>query len=181
MLFRSLLLALVTLSISAPAIGLDLTKTLKETAPKFEANVSKSKENVKAETARRAEQERLRKLSKRAYTDFYNACLGVTQYESNCYSIKSPDLKNLCIGRSKRDEGWCYAIKNPDIKNLCLGISVSKYKDFCYNVQNKDIKNTCLAASTYKYRDFCYSVKSEPWRSFCAGMALADSNCYNLN
>lgn len=114
--------------------------------------------------------------------DFYNACLGMTQYDSNCYSVKNSDIKNLCLANSGQGyETSCYGIDDPDLKNLCLAKAFPEYKSSCYSIENEDIKNTCLAAANHDYRTNCYSVKSEPWRSFCGGLALSHNNCYNLN
>jgi hypothetical protein len=115
------------------------------------------------------------------YPDHFNTCLGVTQGDSYCYNVRSPDLKNLCLARAQRNESWCYSISDPDTKNLCLGISKASYDTMCYNIGNADIKNTCLAASNRNYDTFCYNIKGEPWRSICGGMVLSTNNCYNLN
>jgi len=116
------------------------------------------------------------------YPDFYNACLGMTQYPTNCYNVKDPDMKSLCLANSGQGyQTECYNIRNPDLKNLCLANAYPDYKTMCYNIGNGTIENTCLAASNRSYNAMCYNVKSEPWRSFCAGIALNANNCYNLN
>lgn len=115
-------------------------------------------------------------------SDYYNACLGMTQYDTNCYSVDDPDLKNLCLANSGQGyETNCYSIQNGDIKNLCLAMSEPDYYTNCYSIDDEDIENTCLAASANNYTTNCYSIDSEPWRSMCGGLALSPNNCYNLN
>lgn len=156
---------------------------------------SRERERVRLEEERRlaaAEEERRRAdeaaraaaaaAQPRGYSsaDYGNVCLGSTDYPSFCYNVDNPDMQNLCLGRSQRDENWCFSINNPDLKNLCLGISRSDYATFCYSINDPDIKNTCLAASSYGYRDFCYNIPNGPWRSLCGGIALSSNNCYNF-
>jgi hypothetical protein len=64
---------------------------------------------------------------------------------SNCYSIKSPDLKNHCLATTKDEKSRCYAIKDPDMKNSCLA-KVGKEKSRCYSIKDRDQKQRCLAA-----------------------------------
>lgn len=143
---------------------------------------AEAEERRRAEEAARAAAAAAAAARPRGYSsaDYRNACLGSTDYPSFCYNVDNPDMRNLCLGRSQRDENWCYSINNPDLKNLCLGISRSDYATFCYSINDPDIENTCLAASSYGYRDFCYNIPNNPWRSFCGGIALSSNNCYNF-
>lgn len=143
---------------------------------------AEAEERRRAEEAAAAARAAAAAARPRGYSsaDYRNACLGSTDYPSFCYNVGNPDMRNLCLGRSQRDENWCFSINNPDLKNLCLGISRSDYATFCYSINDPDIENTCLAASSYGYRDFCYNIPNGPWRSFCGGIALSSNNCYNF-
>lgn len=135
----------------------------------------------KDEVARAAARQAARD-ARQTFPDYYNACLGMTDYPTNCYNVDDPDLKNLCLANSGQGyETFCYNIRNEDIKNLCLANAYRDYRTMCYNIGSRQIKDTCLAASDSSYRTNCYNVDSEPWRSLCAGLALAPNNCYNLN
>jgi hypothetical protein len=64
--------------------------------------------------------------------------------ETDCYSIKDQDRKNLCLATSKRQVPYCYAIKNADSKNMCLA-RVDLKKSHCYSIKDKDSQKECLA------------------------------------
>lgn len=120
--------------------------------------------------------------ARRTFPDHFNACLGMTEYPSNCYNIDDPDLKNLCLANSGQGyQSSCYSIQNEDIKNLCLANAYPDFRTMCYSIGSSQLKDTCLAASNREYRSNCYNVSNEPWRSLCAGIALSSTNCYNLN
>ena len=70
---------------------------------------------------------------------------GVAQAsETDCYSIKDQDRRNLCLATSKRQVSYCYAIKNADNKNMCLA-RVGLKKSNCYSIKDKDSQKECLA------------------------------------
>jgi hypothetical protein len=64
--------------------------------------------------------------------------------ETDCYSIKDQDRKNLCLATSKRQVPYCYAIKNADSKNMCLA-RVDLKKSHCHSIKDKDSQKECLA------------------------------------
>ena len=64
--------------------------------------------------------------------------------ETDCYSIKDQDRKNLCLATSKRQVPYCYAIKNADSKNMCLA-RVDLKKSNCHSIKDKDSQKECLA------------------------------------
>jgi hypothetical protein len=64
--------------------------------------------------------------------------------ETDCYSIKDQDRKNLCLATSKRQASYCYAIKNADSKSMCLA-RVDLKKSHCYSIKDKDSQKECLA------------------------------------
>lgn len=112
--------------------------------------------------------------------DFYNACLGMTQYPTNCYDVQNKDLKNLCLATSTSDyRTFCYDIGNTDVKNACLGMT--DYPSSCYDISDPEVKNTCLARSNRDYSSFCLNIDSGPWRAFCGGVAMNKDNCFLLN
>jgi len=71
-------------------------------------------------------------------------CGFVQASETDCYSIKDQDRKNLCLATSKRQVSYCYAIKNADSKNMCLA-RVDLKKSHCYSIKDKDSQKECLA------------------------------------
>ena len=71
-------------------------------------------------------------------------CGLVQASETDCYSIKDQDRKNLCLATSKRQVSYCYAIKNADSKNMCLA-RVDLKKSHCYSIKDKDSQKECLA------------------------------------
>ena len=64
--------------------------------------------------------------------------------ETDCYSIKDHDRKNLCLATSKSQVSYCYAIKNTDNRNMCLA-RVGMKKTNCYSIKDKDSQKECLA------------------------------------
>ena len=71
-------------------------------------------------------------------------CGVVQASETDCYSIKDQDRKNLCLATSKRQVSYCYAIKNADSKNMCLA-RVDLKKSNCHSIKDKDSQKECLA------------------------------------
>ena len=64
--------------------------------------------------------------------------------ETDCYSIKDQDRRNLCLATSKRQVPYCYAIKNADSKLMCLA-RVDLKKSNCHSIKGKDSQKECLA------------------------------------
>jgi len=67
-----------------------------------------------------------------------------TASESQCYSIRDNDRKNLCLASVKQQPSYCYSIQESDTKNVCLA-QVKGQRSYCYSVRNADLKNQCLA------------------------------------
>lgn len=53
----------------------------------------------KDEIARARAREAAR-AARQTFPDYYNACLGMTKYPTNCYNVDDPDMKNLCLANS---------------------------------------------------------------------------------
>lgn len=110
-------------------------------------------------------------------SDLQSWCLGASsrENESDCYSIKSIDLKNSCLGLSK-DTSFCYSIINDDIQNGCLGMSLAR--TYCYSIKSNDLRNQCLGVSDSA--DYCYSIKNDNLKNSCLGVKKERSYCYSI-
>lgn len=63
---------------------------------------------------------------------------------SQCYSIKSNDLRIECLAITHNDKSRCYTIRDNDLKNSCLA-KLSNQKSRCYSVKDHDQRLRCLA------------------------------------
>ncbi|MEY3887502.1 MAG: hypothetical protein RL650_1594 [Pseudomonadota bacterium] len=58
--------------------------------------------------------------------------------DASCYSIQSPDKKNVCLAMSKKQNSYCYS------ENMCLA-NVLGQQSYCYSIKANDMKHQCLA------------------------------------
>ncbi|MCO4843286.1 MAG: hypothetical protein KC439_10355 [Yoonia sp.] len=177
----SIMLLAPTASMAQSSFG-NLLESGESSFQDFVRDNQKWLEQERKDEIARARAREAARAARQTFPDYYNACLGMTEYPTNCYNVDDPDMKNLCLANSGQGyETMCYNIRNEDIKNLCLANAYRDYRTMCYSIGSSQIKDTCLAASDSDYRTNCYNINSEPWRSLCAGLALAPTNCYNLN
>jgi hypothetical protein len=108
--------------------------------------------------------------------DMKNWCLAASgKYPDFCYSIKSSDLKNTCLGMTGHPD-ICYTVGNEDIKNMCL--ARTEYPENCHLIENKDILSACLGITQDK--DICYSSHGH-FQALCIGITMRPDECYNIH
>ena len=64
--------------------------------------------------------------------------------DASCYSIQTPDKKNVSLAMSKKQNSYCYSVKDADTKNMCLA-NVLGQQSYCYSIKTNDMKHQCLA------------------------------------
>jgi hypothetical protein len=61
-----------------------------------------------------------------------------------CEKIADGDLRNLCIGETKKETGYCGRIKSNDRRHLCEAIA-EKNPGYCEKIGDSDMKYYCRA------------------------------------
>ena len=61
-----------------------------------------------------------------------------------CEKIENGDMRNLCIGETRKSPGYCTRIKNNDQRHLCEALA-EKNTAYCEKIADTDLKSYCRA------------------------------------